>query len=449
MVKEMIDHHANPPQLLDTDTLIVGCGQAGLAMSAHLTSLEIPHLILERNQITENWRSRRWDSLVANGPAWHDRFPDQQFDGEDPDSFPTKDKVTAYFEEFSRRINAPVLCGIEVKTVTRRKGQTGFRVFTSKGNIIAQRVVVATGPFQVPVIPPMIPSRADIFQIHSAEYRNPDQLPEGSVLVVGAGSSGAQIAEDLCRAGRKVYLSIGPHHRPPRQYRGRDYCWWLGVLGKWDMAEPAPGTDHITISVSGVDGGKTVDFRQLAKTGITLLGMTDTYENGQLRFADDLGANIAAGDADYLALLDEADAYIAENGIDLPEDPEARQFEDDPPALTNPILNLDLHEANIRTVLWATGYRLDFGWLQVNTFNANGQPCHQRGVSSKVSGIYFLGLPWLSRRGSSFIWGVWHDARYIAEQISIQRNYLQFSPNRINNNRHLTQILDAHLHKAP
>lgn len=412
------------------DTLVVGGGQAGLAMSAHLSRKSIPHLVLERDRIAERWRTGRWDSLVANGPAWHDRFPPLEFNGEDPDGFPGKDRIARYFEEFALRIEAPVRCGVEVLCVTRNEGRPGFRVATSKGVLEAVRIVVATGPFQIPAIPPVVPEDSGVIQLHSAAYYNPEQLPEGAVLVVGAGSSGAQIADELLGVGRKVFLSVGPHHRPPRSYRGRDYCWWLGVLGKWDYVTPEPGTAHVTIAVSGANGGKTVDFRNMASLGATLVGMTTDYVHGHMHFAPDLGANIAAGDEYYLGLLDEADAYVARNGLDLPEEPEARRIAPDPDCLVDPLQTLDLTEAGVSTILWATGYRLDFGWLKVDAFDRNGLPHHQRGVSSEP-GVYFLGLPWLSRRGSSFIWGVWHDARYLAEQIAIQRDYCEYRPSTV------------------
>jgi putative flavoprotein involved in K+ transport len=298
-------------------------------------------------------------------------------------------------------------------------------VETSDGTYDARYVVVATGPFQRPVIPPIVPEDAVPLQIHSNAYRNPGQLPEGAVLVVGAGSSGAQIADELQRSGRRVYLSVGPHDRPPRSYRGRDFVWWLGVLGQWDAQTPAQGAEHVTIAVSGSRGGHTVDFRALAEGGITLVGMTSSFDDGILRFAPDLGANIAAGDAGYLSLLDEADAYIARNGLDLPAEPQARVLGPDPDCLTTPLPLLDLAAAGVTSIIWATGYAADYSWLHVDAFEENGKPKHRRGVSSEP-GIYFLGLPWLSRRGSSFIWGVWHDAGYLADQIAIQRGYLTF-----------------------
>ncbi len=405
-----------------TDVVIVGGGQAGLAASRHLSAHRIAHIVLERGRVAERWRSERWDSLVANGPAWHDRFPDMEFSGVHPDAFATKNDVAAYFETYARMNKAPVRTGVAALSARRNEGGAGFRVETSDGVIDAASVVAATGPFQKPVIPPLIPDSGRIHQLHSSTYRNPDQLPDGGVLVVGAGSSGVQIADELMRAGRRVYLSVGPHNRPPRRYRGFDFVWWLGILGKWEAQFAEPGKEHVTIAVSGAHGGHTVDFRDLANRGMTLVGMTTGYEAGVVGFANDLAANVAQGDADYLSILDEADAYAGRNGLDLPKDPDAREIGPDPECVANPVSSLDLAEAGVRTVLWATGYAFDFGWLQVNAFDESGKPEHRRGVSPEP-GVYFVGLPWLSRRGSSFIWGVWHDARFIADQIAIQRNY--------------------------
>ena len=347
------------------DTVVVGGGQAGIAMSEHLTNQGVDHVVLERARIAERWRSERWDSLVANGPAWHDRFPGLKFDDTDPDAFAPKERVADYFVQYADTIGAPVRTGVEVKRVTARHGQPGFLVETSQGDFIAQNVVAATGPFQKPVMPDVVPDDAPVMQIHSNKYRNPDQMPDGAVLVVGAGASGAQIAAEMMRAGRRVYLSA---------------------------------------------------------EGLTLVGRTDGYENGKLLFAPGLAEAIRHGDANFLSVLDEADAYVERNGLNLPEEPEARQFAPDPDSVNAPIRSLDLAEAGITSIIWATGYALDYSWLQVNAFDAAGRPAHQRGVSIEP-GVYFLGLPWLSRRGSSFIWGVWHDAKHVADSIVTQRNY--------------------------
>src|SRR5688572_1985288 len=345
------------------DTLVVGAGQAGVAMSEHLSNCGVPHLVLERHRIAERWRSERWDSLVANGPAWHDRFPGMEFPDTDPDAFVPKDRIADYFAAYAERIAAPIRCGVEVKEVRRNVGRPGFHVETSAGVIDAKYVVAATGPFQRPVVPDLVPEHAGVMQIHSSAYRNPQQLPEGAVLVVGAGSSGVQIADELLRAGRRVYLSVGPHDRPPRAYRGRDFVWWLGVLGKWDGEAKDPRKGHVTISVSGAHGGQTVDFRRLAARGMTLVGQTESFKNGVVTFARDLADNIAQGDANYLSVLDEADAYIARNGLDLPIEPEARKIDPDPRCLTHPLTTLNLAEAGVTSIVWATGFTLDFSWL--------------------------------------------------------------------------------------
>ena len=405
------------------EVLVVGAGQAGVAMSEHLSRAGIPHLVLERARIAERWRTGRWDSLVANGPAWHDRFPGMDFPG-DPEAFAPKEAVADYFAAYAEKFHAPIRCGVEVREATRCPDGAGFRVVTSDGVIEARRIVAATGPFQRPVLPRIVPESAGLVQMHSADYRNPGQLPKGGVLVVGAGASGAQIAEELVEAEREVWLSVGPHDRPPRRYRGRDNVWWLGVLNKWDMEAP-PTTRHVTFAVSGAHGGRTVDFRSLAERGVTLLGRARSFADGLLGIEPGLAATLATGDANYLSILDEADAWVARNGLDLPEEPEARVIPPDPPCVTEPVLSLDLAAAGITAIVWATGYGLDFGWLKVGAFDADGRPKHQRGVAAEP-GVYFLGLPWLSRRGSSFIWGVWHDAKFIADHIAIQRSYLAY-----------------------
>jgi putative flavoprotein involved in K+ transport len=412
-----------PGSTQTVEVLVVGAGQAGVAMSEHLGRRGIPHLVLERHRVAERWRSERWDSLRANGPVWHDRFPSLEFPDLAPGEFASKDQVADYFVAYAEHIGAPIRTGVAVESVRRNVDGAGFRVETSTGVIEARYIVAATGPFQRPVIPTVVPETAGLLQLHSSGYRNPEQLPAGAVLVVGAGSSGVQIAREIQESGRQVFLSVGPHDRPPRSYRGHDFVWWLGVLGKWDASTPPQGAKHVTIAVSGADGGHTVDFRSLAAIGIQLVGRTTSFDAGTLRFGADLRENITNGDANYLSLLDEADAYIERNGLDLPEEPEARLLAADPVAMTDPLLELDLAAAGISTIVWATGFAVDYSWLQVDAFDQSGRPMQQRGVSTEP-GIYFLGLPWQSRRGSSFIWGVWHDAAYVADHIEIQRGYL-------------------------
>lgn len=399
------------------DTLIIGGGQAGLAMSAHLKKQGMAHLVVERSRIAESWRTRRWDSLVANGPAWHDRFPDRTFDDIDPDGFATKDQVAAYFEAFAKQIDAPIRTGVEVEGLSHDAGSGLFKALLPGEAIEARNVVVATGPFQRPSVPAIMGDVASVTQIHSNDYRNPAQLPDGAILVIGAGSSGVQIADEIARAGRRVFLSVGPHSRPPRRYRGKDFCWWLGALGHWNATEVTPGNEHVTIAVSGARGGHTVDFRDLAGRGITLLGRALSGDSGVMRFAPDLTDNINRGDADYLSVLDQADAYVAQHALDFPEEPQARVIAADPGCMTHPILALDLAAEGISAIVWATGFAFDFGWLGLDALDERGVPVHDRGVSP-VPGLYFLGLPWLTCRGSAFIWGAWQDAERHAAHIA-------------------------------
>ena len=407
------------------DTLVVGAGQAGIALSEHLGNRGVPHLILEKNRVAEAWRSGRWDALVTNGPAWHDRFPSLEFKGNERDEFVTKDRVADYLEEYAEMVNAPVRTGVEVLKAVRLDDRSGFRIETTDGTIQAKRLVAATGAFQHPVVPPIVPEAVAINQIHSFQYKNPSQVPDGAVMVVGAGSSGAQIADELNRAGRKVILSVGPHDRPPRRYRGRDFVWWLGVLGLWDIAAPAVGSEHVTISVSGAYGGRTMDFRRLAGEGVTLVGRTDSYAKGILHFQDNLKENVDGGDANYKEMLDAADAYVERTGLDLPEEPEARNVWPEPACLKDSVRSIDLAKEGITSIIWATGFRRDFSWLKIDAFDDKGAPIHQRGVSVEPD-VYFLGLPWQSRRGSTFLWGVWHDAKHIADQIATQQAYLDY-----------------------
>ena len=407
------------------EALVIGGGQAGIAASEHLSNLGISHVVFERARIAERWRSERWDSLVANGPAWHDRFPGLEFAASDPDAFVAKEEIADYFVTYADKFNAPIREGVNVTEVRKKIGETGFVVESSAGTFEAENIIAATGPFQKPIIPPVIPADVGVAQMHSRDYRNPEQLADGAVLVVGAGSSGVQIAQELMESGKEVFLSVGPHDRPPRAYRNRDFVWWLGVLGKWDASTMEPGKEHVTIAVSGAHGGQTIDFRKLAAAGMTLLGRTNSYANGVVSCGEDLVQNITNGDENYLSVLKEADAYIERNGLDLPPEPEAHIMAPDPACMTDPILSLDLAQEGITTVIWATGFAQDYSWMKAQAFHEDGKPNHQRGISTEP-GVYFLGLPWQSRRGSSFIWGVWHDAKYVADHVLTRRTYANY-----------------------
>lgn len=403
------------------NTIVVGGGQAGISMSEHLTNLGISHVVLEKGRVAESWRTARWDSLRANGPAWHDRLPSSKIESVPQDVFTPKDKLVDYLVEHAERNNAPIRTGVSVISVTKLHKKQGYHVVTSDGEYEAINVVAATGAFQTPVYPKMVPEDAPVMQIHSVNYRNPDQLPEGAVLVVGAGASGGQIAEELVAAGRKVYHSIGRHIRPPRFYRDREGAYWTGVLGRWDTVN-RDVKRNIALAISGVHTKMPIDYRLLASKGAVLVGRTASYENGKLTFSNDLADNIEFGNNSYLDTLNVIDAYIENNGLDLPEYPEARNLLPTTEYETNPILELDLAEAGITSIIWASGFKRDYSWLQVDTFEEDGTPIHDMGVG-KQPGIYFLGLPFQTRRRSSFLFGVWYDAKYVGDYIAMMQKY--------------------------
>ena len=398
------------------ETLIIGGGQAGLAISEQLTRRGREHLVVERHRIVERWRSERWDGLHANGPAWSDSMPGWPIPNVDLNDFATRDQIVDYFIAYADAIKAPVRCGVNVTSVQMLEDGT-FRADTSEGIIEAANIVAATGPFQNPVVPSIVPPDSGIFQIHASAYRNPAQLPDGAVLVVGAGSSGAQIAEELLRAGRQVYLSVGRHMRPPRRYRGRDFVWWMDQQGLWHLpvGDVTPG--HAVLAFSGAYGGISVDFRRMAERGAVLVGRAQAFADGVMSFGDDLAANLAEGDASVIAFCDQSDAFALQAGLDLPHEPGVREIPPDPACVRNPIRTLRLADAGIRSIIWSTGYSSDYSWLKVPVFDAHGRPIHRRGVT-EVPGVYFLGLVWQSKRTSSFICGVGHDAAFLADRIA-------------------------------
>ena len=404
------------------NTIVVGAGQAGISMSEHLTNLGIAHVVLEKGRVAESWRSARWDSLRANGPAWHDRLPSSKIETVPQDVFTPKEKLVEYLVEHAEKNKAPIRTGVSVISVKKLEKKQGYRVVTSDGDYEAINVVAATGAFQVPVYPRMVPEGAGVMQIHSVNYRNPDQLPEGAVLVVGAGASGGQIAEELVSAGRKVYHSIGRHIRPPRFYRDREGAYWTGVLGRWDTVNRDTKARNIALAISGVHTKMPIDYRLLASKGAVLIGRTAGYADGKLSFADDLAENIQFGNQSYLDTLDVIDNYIENNGLDLPQYPDARNLLPETEYEKNPILELDLAAAGITSIIWASGFKRDYSWLQLDTFEEDGTPIHEMGVA-KEPGIYFLGLPFQTRRRSSFLFGVWYDAKYVADYIAMMQNY--------------------------
>jgi putative flavoprotein involved in K+ transport len=399
------------------ETLIIGGGQAGLAMSHRLKQRGRAHLVLERYRVAERWRSERWDGLRFQFPNWSVELPDFSFPQTEPDAFASTGEIVDFIDAYAAFVAPPIRCGVDVKRLRRCDGGSGFIAETSEGAIEAQNVVVATGPYQRAVIPALLRDDTKIFQLHASRYLNPGQLPSGAVLVVGAGASGAQIAEELHRAGRRVYLSVGRHTRLPRRYRGRDLMWWFGALGLFQTTTEEREPVRTNPVITGAYGGHTIDFRRFAADGITLLGRVKAARDGVIEIAPGLAGDLASGDVSYLTFLDMLDAHVERRALNLPEDPAARAVPSDPPCITAPLQRLDLRAENVSAVIWATGYAVDFGWIDVPVLDARGEPVHRNGITD-VTGLYFLGLHWLSTRKSAFLSGVGDDAAVLADHIA-------------------------------
>jgi len=400
------------------ETLVIGGGQAGLAMSHHLKRRALAHLVLERGRIGERWRSERWDGLTFQFPNWSVRLPDFPFPHGDPDGFADLSAIVSFLDAYAAFVAPPIRCGV---TVTRlSQGGARFIAETSDGAIAANNVVVATGPYQRPLLPDLLRDEPNLFQVHASRYLNPGQLPPGAVLVVGAGASGAQIAEELHRAGRRVFLSVGQTTRLPRRYRGRDMIWWFGQLGIFDRTPEQRGPLRVYPAISGAYGGYTIDYRRFAASGMTLLGRVADAQGRVLEIAPGLGKSLAEADLYYATFLDMADDFARNRGLDLPDDPAARARLPDPACVTDPIRRLDLRAEDINAVIWATGYGVDFGWIDIPVFDRHGAPVQRDGITA-VGGLYFLGLQWMSRMASSFLSGVGDDAAVLADHIAAHR----------------------------
>jgi putative flavoprotein involved in K+ transport len=400
-------------------TLIIGGGQAGLTMSHRLKQRGLKHLVLERHRIAERWRSERWDGLKFQFPNWSVRLPDFSFPHTDPDAFASSADIIAFIEAYADFVAPPICCGVAVTRLRCRDDARGFVAETSDGVIEADNVVVATGPYQRPLMSGLLRDES-IFQVHASGYKNPEQLPPGAVLVVGSGASGAQIAEELRRAGRRVVLSVGTNGRLPRRYRGRDLFRWLAEIGvdetpveRRDPSRPLP-------LITGAYGGHTIDFRRFAADGVTLLGRVAAAHRGVIDIAPDLSQSLAEGETTYFTFLDMVDAHVERHRMDMPEDPAARAVLPDPPCVTEPRRRLDISGDGIGAVIWATGYGLDFGWIDVPVLDGRGEPLHRHGIT-EVPGLYFLGLQWLSKMKSSFLSGVGDDAAVLADHIAARR----------------------------
>lgn len=402
--------------------IIIGGGQAGLSVSHELKKRGIEHLVLEKNRVGHSWRQDRWDSFCLVTPNWQCRLPDFPYSGPDPKGFMLKDEIVTYLEGFARMVDPPIREGVAVTRVGR--GKTGrLEVETSDGPLTADHVLVATGGYDVPIIPPyahgLDPSVA---QIHSVDYRNPDQLPPGEVLVVGSGQSGVQIMEDLHLAGRKVHLCVGPAPRSPRVYRGKEATEWLMEMGYYAMTidrhpqgeKAKEKTNHY---LSGRAGGHEIDLRRFALDGVSLYGSMAGIEGPVVRFANDLAANLDDADEVYVSIRRDIDRFIAANGIDAPvEEPFVPVWQ---PRQTP--LSVDCAAQGIGAIVWAIGFRPNYSWIELPTFDGRGHPKYDRGVSS-VEGLYFIGLPWLHTWGSGRFLGIAEDAAYLASVMDERLN---------------------------
>ena len=402
------------------DTVVVGGGQAGLSISYHLTKAKREHVVLERKStVGSSWRSR-WDSFTLVTPNWMLRLPGFPYEGDEPDGFLARDEVVRYLEDYAKLFDPPIRFQTTVTSVHRDAEGTHYFVETGDTTFRTRNVVVATGSFQEPKIPPASARFPDnIVQIHSHEYRNPEKLPQGAVLVVGTGQSGCQIAEELYKSGRKVYLCVGHAGRIPRRYRGREMGWWLNDLGWFDeTVDKLPsrkakfeGSQHLT----GKNGGYDLNLHRFARDGVVLLGRLKDVHQGKVVLHSNLKENLASADKFASALRKAIDEYIDKKGLKVPREPDRPEPRDGYDA--HSILELDLKSAGIRCVVWATGYRFDYAWVNLPVFDEDGYPIQRRGVT-KFPGLYFLGLHWLHTGKSGLLFGVGDDAEHVASTIA-------------------------------
>ena len=397
--------------------VIVGGGQAGLSVSYRLQKKGIEHLVLEKRQILNSWKTQRWDSFTLVTPNWQCTLPDHPYDGNDPKGFMNRSETVDYLERFAAKVDAPVLENVAVERIWKRD-EGGYNVLTSKGELTCDQVVVASGGYHQPIIPRMAERLPEaIVQIHSNEYKNVGQLPDGAVLVVGSGQSGAQIAEDLHLEGKKVFLAVGNAPRVARKYRGKDVVEWLDDMDYYKMTVDKHPLregvrDNTNHYVTGRDGGRDIDLRKFATEGMELFGVLENYDGQNLTFRPDLKANLEFADSVYNNINTRIDNYIAEQGIDAPEEPHySPVWEPESERET-----LDLASSGITSIVWCIGFRPDFTWLDAPVFNGRGTPVHFRGVT-QAPGVYFIGLPWLNTWGSGRFSGIAEDSAYLAEVI--------------------------------
>ena len=402
-----------------TTAVIIGAGQAGLAMSRCLAARGIDHVLLERGRVANAWRTERWDSLRLLTPNWQSRLPDYGYEGDDPDGYMDMAGIVRFLDRYARITAAPVETHTRVMNVTPvDEGRGGYRVVTDRGDWQCRALVIATGACNVASVPKLAADLpAGIRSLTPMQYRNPDQLEDGGVLVVGASASGVQLAREIRLSGRPVTLAVGEHVRAPRSYRGRDIKWWMdvaGILGMtWREVDDIARARRVP-SLQLVGGPETLDLNALSAIGVQLAGRLAGVADGKAQFSGALGNVCALADLKMNRLLDAIDQWAAETGVDdvvsAPERFAATRIGD------KPLLGLDL-AANIRTVIWATGYRPDYTWLNVPVLDRRGRLRHEGGVVD-APGMYVLGLPFLRRRKSSLIDGVGDDARDLAAHLA-------------------------------
>jgi putative flavoprotein involved in K+ transport len=401
------------------DAVVVGAGPAGLATSQHLSALGIDHVVLERDVVGSSWRNQRWDSFTLVTPTWSIRLPGLDLAALDQDSFLPREAVTELFDSYAQSISAPVRTGVEVGKL--RREDDGYVLSTTEGDWHTRAVVIASGGLRRPDIPDVtLPD--GVTALHAVDYRGPDQLPAGAVLVVGGGQSGTQLAEELNRAGRKVYLSTSMVGRVPRRYRGRDIFRWLTETGNLDqptqrtpeMMRNAPQT-----MVSGVNGGHTIALQQLSRDGVILLGRLTGAEGGRFTFADDLAQNIEFADTIAARIRGQIDKYLENQAGEVPPadtDPAEVPLDAVPEAPAE----IDASAGGISTVLWCTGMLPDTTWLPDDMVEPTGVPQHEDGALD--AGLHVVGFPWLTHRGSGVLYGMATDAARAAERI---KSYLE------------------------
>ena len=403
-----------------TTTVVIGGGHAGLAASYFLSDRSLDHIVLERGEVANSWRRERWDSLRLLTPNWQSRLPGLRYEGPDPDGYMTVGEVTEFIEHFAKVSRAPVRTGVNVTSV-RRTGDE-YDVTTSHGEIRCRAVVIASGACNQPTVPPFSDALpASIGQLTPSSYRDPGQLPDGSVLVVGASASGVQLAAELRRSGRPVTLSVGEHVRLPRTYRGRDVLWWMDASGVWDQrydevedltrARRLPSPQLV-----GTPERATLDLNVLTSMGVELVGRWAAVRDGRALLSGGLRNVFSLADLKMERALGMFDEWAkTEEGYDAEVGPPERFAATRVPESTR--LQLDLRSGEIRTIVWATGFRPDYGWLDVPVVDAKGWLCHQGGVVDSP-GMYALGLPVLRRRKSTFIYGTEDDAREVIDHLA-------------------------------